>query len=84
MVISAPSACTASTEQLLTETPSISTVHAPQLEVSHPIGRTGLAEHVPEVVNQQQPGLYLIDVADAVDGYRYLHSCADSWNRRDA
>ena len=38
VVISAPSACTASTEQLLTDDPFISTVHAPQLEVSHPIG----------------------------------------------
>ncbi len=38
VVISLPSAWTASTAQLFTDTPSISTVHAPQLLVSQPIG----------------------------------------------
>src|SRR2546421_1459020 len=36
VVTSRPSACTASSVQDLTDSPSISTVHAPQLEVSHP------------------------------------------------
>ncbi len=38
VVISAPSACTASTEQLLTLMPSSSTVQAPQFVVSQPTG----------------------------------------------
>ena len=38
VVMSAPSAWTASTAQLLTDCPSSSTVHAPQFDVSHPIG----------------------------------------------
>ena len=38
VVISLPSAWIARTEQLLTDTPSRWTVHAPQLEVSHPMG----------------------------------------------
>ncbi len=38
VVISVPSAWTASTEQLFTLTPSRCTVQAPQLEVSQPIG----------------------------------------------
>ena len=38
VVISAPSAWTASTEQLLTDSPFSSTVHAPQFEVSQPMG----------------------------------------------
>ena len=38
VVISAPSACTASTEQLFTDRPFSRTVHAPQFEVSQPMG----------------------------------------------
>ncbi len=38
VVTAAPSACTASTVQLFTLTPSSSTVQAPQLEVSQPTG----------------------------------------------
>ncbi len=38
VVIWLPSACTARTAQLLTDSPSSSTVHAPQLDVSQPIG----------------------------------------------
>ena len=38
VVTSPPSAWTARTEQLLTDIPFRCTVHAPQLEVSHPIG----------------------------------------------
>ena len=38
MVTSCPSAWTARTEQLFTDRPSMSTVQAPQLEVSQPIG----------------------------------------------
>ena len=60
VVISAPSACIASTAQLFTDTPFMCTVHAPQLDVSQPIGSTGLAEPVSQVMDKQQAGFHLI------------------------
>jgi len=38
VVTVAPSACTARTAQLFTDSPFRWTVHAPQLDVSHPMG----------------------------------------------
>ena len=37
VVMSAPSACTASTVQLFTDSPSMCTVQAPHDDVSHPM-----------------------------------------------
>ena len=51
VVISAPSACTASTAQLFTDTPFMCTVHAPQLDVSQPTGVPVLPSRFSQVMN---------------------------------
>ena len=67
VVISAPSACTARTEQLFTLSPSSSTVQEPQFEVSQPMGVPTRPEPVAQVVREQQARLHLVLVDDPVD-----------------
>ena len=66
VVISLPSACTASTLQDFTLRPSSSTVHAPQLEVSQPIGVPTRPSLVAQPVHEQQPGFDLVLPLNAV------------------
>ena len=69
VVISLPSACTASTLQDFTLCPSSCTVHAPQLLVSQPTGVPTLPTRLPQVVHQQQPRLDVVLALLPVDGH---------------
>jgi hypothetical protein len=40
--------------------------------------RTGEAEHVPQVVHEEQSGLDVVPVLDPIDGHRRLHAIASS------
>ena len=78
VVISSPSAWTASTEQLFADTPFSSTVQAPQLEVSQPMGVPDAARHLAYVMHEQHAGLDVIVVPHAVDSHADLGHPASS------
>ena len=68
MVMSAPSACTASTVQLFTDSPSMWIVHAPHDDVSQPMFVPVSADLLADVVHEQRPRLDVVGVRRAVDG----------------
>ena len=76
MRTSRPSAMAARVVQLLTGTPSSHTVHAPQLEVSHPQWVPVRPERVAQVVDQQQAGLDIAGGLRPVDGHGDMHQLA--------
>ena len=82
MVTSAPSAWTASTEQLLTELAVHQHRACAAVGGVASDGRTGLADGFPQVVDQQQTGFDVIVVADAVNGDGDLGHARLLWRRR--
>ncbi len=74
VVTERPSACTANIVQLFTETPSSSTVHAPQLEVSQPTCVPVKSEFLAQGLHEQQPRLDVERALDAVDAERHVHT----------
>ena len=73
MVTAAPSACAASIVHDFTDSPSTSTVHAPQRRRVAPDLRAGEPALLAEVLHQQRARLDVVILHAAVHTHRYLH-----------